>query len=122
MATAHSTHKTWQLIAGVCGLMGVAMGAVAAHAMRHPMLAAYADRGSMYQMLHALALLWLVGRDGLGFAVARWCFALGMLLFCGSMYVKSLTAYPEATYFAPYGGMLLLAGWLATAFAGRKYF
>lgn len=116
-----TNHKTWQLLAGLSGFMGVAMGAVAAHAMKFPWLAQTADRGSMYQMLHAMPLLWLVGRDGWGYSVARWCFALGTVLFSGSLYALSLTADREMVVFAPYGGMLLLAGWVSLAFAGRKY-
>ncbi len=115
-------HKTWQLVAGLSGFMGVGMGAVAAHAMRLQQLAGYADRGSVYQMLHSLALLWLVGREARGYSVARWLFAGGIVLFCGSMYARAVTGLPDASMLAPYGGMMLLAGWVATAFAGRKYF
>jgi uncharacterized membrane protein YgdD (TMEM256/DUF423 family) len=115
-------HKTWQLLGGVSGFMGVAMGAVAAHAMGNPVLAAYADRGAIYQLFHSLLLLWLAGHSGRGYTLARWCVLLGIMVFSGSFYVRALTAIPETMMFAPYGGSLLLAGWLATAFAGRKYF
>ena len=114
--------NTWQLVAGLSGFMAVAMGAVAAHAMHSSYLAAYAERGSGYQMIHSVVLLWLVGRQGRGYAVARWLFAVGILCFCGAFYIMSVVYLPEALKFAPFGGSCLMLGWLALAFAGRKYF
>ena len=113
--------KTWQLVAGLSGFMGVAMGAVSAHAMGNFSLIHYMEEGVFFQLLHAPLLLWLADKKGWGYALARSCFLLGTLLFSGSFYVRALTAFPEATMFAPYGGSLLLLGWLAVAFAGRKY-
>ncbi len=109
------------MVAGLSGFMGVAMGAVAAHAMKNFSLIELMERGSFFQILHAPVLLWLVDKEGRGFTLARWCFAVGTILFSCSLYARALTAYPEMSMMAPYGGSLLLAGWVSVAFAGRKY-
>ncbi|MBX9638649.1 MAG: DUF423 domain-containing protein, partial [Mycobacteriaceae bacterium] len=122
MADRYNSHKTWQLLGGLSALFGVLMGLVATHVMRMPLMGAFCDRGSEYQILHSLALLWLVGRDGLGFSCARWMFLLGILVYSGSYYYKAFTSYPHALDYAPYGAGMFMAGWVALAFAGRKYF
>lgn len=117
-----ANHNTWQLVAGLSGFMAVAMGAVASHMMHSAYLIAYAERGSAYQMVHSVVLLWLVGRQGRGFAVARCFFGVGILCFCVPFYVMGLVYLPEIMKLAPFGGSCLLLGWVALAFAGRKYF
>lgn len=37
----------------------------------------------------------------------------GMGMFCGSLYYQSLTGDPSMSKVAPYGGMAMIAGWLA---------
>ena len=114
---AHSP-KTWQLIGGLLAFTGVWMGLVATHVMRMPLMSAYTDRGSQYQIFHALVLLWLVGRTGLGHALARWLFLSGILVYSGSYYYKAFTSYPNALMYVPHGAVLLMLGWVALAFAG----
>ncbi len=43
-------------------------------------------------------------------------FALGTVLFSGSCYVHALTGNTAVRRVTPYGGMLLIAGWLAVIF------
>jgi uncharacterized membrane protein YgdD (TMEM256/DUF423 family) len=114
--------KTWQLIGGLLAFTGIGMGLVATHAMRMPLMSAYTDRGSLYQIIHAMALLWLVGRTGLGHMLARWLFLAGIVVYSGSYYYKALTSYRDALIYVPHGAVLLMLGWVALAFAGRKYF
>lgn len=40
---------------------------------------------------------------------------VGMGAFCGSLYHQALTENPVLRKLAPYGGMFLIAGWLAIA-------
>ncbi|PIK54796.1 putative transmembrane protein [Apostichopus japonicus] len=40
----------------------------------------------------------------------------GMILFCGTCYIGAMTGNTWITKVAPYGGMLMMAGWLAMAF------
>lgn len=39
----------------------------------------------------------------------------GMGMFCGSLYHQALTGDPSMSKVAPYGGMAMIAGWLAIA-------
>ena len=50
--------------------------------------------------------------------VAGVLFLAGMLLFCGSLYLKALGQADITNPLAPAGGFLLMAGWLALAWAG----
>ncbi|HWY25956.1 MAG TPA: DUF423 domain-containing protein, partial [Nevskia sp.] len=86
--------RLFLLFGAVYGLLGVALGAFGAHALRSrlspEMLAVY-HTGVEYQFYHAFALLavgllYLV-RPGPGLGVAGWCFAAGVLLFSGSLYL-----------------------------------
>jgi uncharacterized membrane protein YgdD (TMEM256/DUF423 family) len=37
----------------------------------------------------------------------------GMFLFCGTMYYHALTEDPSLKTLAPYGGAMLILGWLS---------
>lgn len=92
---------------------GVALSAYAAHASD------IAARGSLqsaalFALLHGVALAALprhtVRRTGL---VALLMLALGTLLFSGSLVAAHVFGMP--TRLAPFGGMLLIFGWLVFA-------
>ncbi len=97
--------------------MGVAAGAYGWHALGGD---AMFEIASTYQLVHATALVgvaWLAARgSGLSSTVAGICFALGLLLFSGTLYGLVLfAAVLEGA--APVGGGLLIAGWLALVWA-----
>ena len=117
-------------LGAVVGALAVAAGAFGAHALKTrlaPDLLAVYDTAARYQLAHALALL------AAAWAAARWpgrranaagaCFALGTLLFCGSLYLLSLAGWRWMGALAPVGGVLLIAGWLLLAAApfGRAH-
>jgi uncharacterized membrane protein YgdD (TMEM256/DUF423 family) len=109
--------------AGLNGALAVAVGAAAAHvASDIPNARELLRTGSDYQLWHALALLatalllertpgW--GRRLAGAAAAA--FALGVLLFSLSLYWAAFGGRAAA---APFGGSLLILGWLLLAAAG----
>lgn len=74
------------------------------------------ETGSRYQMYHALALLavaWMASRQGGGAVqAAGWCFALGVCVFSGSLYLLVLLDLRWLGAITPIGGVALLAGWL----------
>ena len=79
-----------------------------------------ADRN---QMFHAVGLV-LVGLLGLA-ARTRWplhvagaAFLLGIVLFCGSLYVYAIWNNKDLFVVAPAGGISFMVGWLALAVAG----
>ena len=109
--------RVWIGIAGLAGLSAVAMGAFAAHGLKHvlaPEQLQTLQIGVQYQLWHALALLLVVVLGQLQpspwLRGACWAFALGMLLFSGSLYLLVLAKWPLGVI-TPLGGLALMSGW-----------
>jgi uncharacterized membrane protein YgdD (TMEM256/DUF423 family) len=109
--------RPWILLAGVNGLLAIGFAAYGAHGVE-PHAGALMDRASLFQLIHAAALLSIdrlvVERRRLA-TLAGMLFTAGIVLFSGSLYLKALTgpiAVPLAT---PAGGIALMLGWLALA-------
>ena len=110
--------RVFLLLGAAYGLLGVALGAFGAHALRArltPELLAVYHTGVEYQFYHALALL-AVGllalqRCPAPLPLAGWCFALGVPLFSGSLYLLALTGTRWLGAITPFGGLLFLVGW-----------
>lgn len=116
-------------IGALLGLLGVAAGAVGAHALRGHLDATHLqtfETAARYQLLHALALLFVgthatsAPRAGAGFAGA--CFLAGIVLFSGSLYALALSGARAWGAVTPAGGVCLMLGWgaLARAFWRRR--
>lgn len=110
------------IIASVSGMLVVALGAFAAHALRNQLserLYEIWQTAVQYQMFHTLALLavgvLLVRQNRLGLRLAAWLFIGGMLLFCGSLYSLALTGLTTLGMITPLGGLLFIVGWLMFA-------
>lgn len=102
----------WTGVAGVSGLVAVAMGAAAAHAIAGSGMAAVAEKAALYQLIHAAALLFLSDKQGRLLQLTRLSWLLGIILFSGSLYLKAfglMVSVPAA----PIGGALLMVGWLS---------
>jgi uncharacterized membrane protein YgdD (TMEM256/DUF423 family) len=112
-------------IGGLLALGSVLCGAFGAHALKDVL----SERGTSatwetavrYQMWHALALI-LVAllrerqsvRDSTGV-----CFAVGTLLFSGSLYGLALGGPKWLGPITPLGGLCLLAGWGLLVFSTK---
>jgi uncharacterized membrane protein YgdD (TMEM256/DUF423 family) len=115
--------RAWVMLAGLNGLIAVGMGAYAAHGLAGDAgLQAFAERASLYQLVHALALLAADRLAAEGRRLAHGACALflaGMVLFCGSLYVRALTGAPlPIPMVTPTGGMAFMAGWLVLVVVG----
>lgn len=127
----------WLVAAAIHGLVGVAMGAYAAHGMAaaEPQRQAWMETAVAYQMWHALALLAVAalaanhairgrssGRErssgGAALALAGAGFFLGALLFSGSLYLLALTGSRSLVWVTPFGGLAFLVGWVALGWYG----
>ena len=102
----------WRLIAGAYGLSAVVVGAVAAHALADRQAAALVGQASLYQLIHAAALLAVARDDGRAAWLARLGFSLGTALFSGSIILRHLAGMPAIGTLAPFGGVCLMAGWV----------
>jgi uncharacterized membrane protein YgdD (TMEM256/DUF423 family) len=102
--------------------IAVGLGAFGAHALKPVLkpeeLSTY-ETAVRYQIYHSLALI----AAGLGgrfwapetprnFVMAGWCFAVGTILFSGSLYALALSGALWLAYITPVGGTLFIAGWL----------
>lgn len=116
--------RLFLLLAGVFGLTGVALGAFAAHGLKSrlaPEMLTVFQTGVQYQMYHALALLAVallsLHMPGRLLSAAGGLFAVGILLFSGSLYLLTLTGVGKLGIVTPFGGVAFLAGWLCLVFA-----
>ena len=113
------TARTFLVIAGALGFVGVAAGAFGAHALRSSvdpdLLNAY-ETGVRYQMYHVFALAlaaWGFSKSqNRSFSTAGWLFVAGVALFSGSLYIMTLTGQRWMGAITPFGGISLLGGWL----------
>ncbi|HEY0178679.1 MAG TPA: DUF423 domain-containing protein [Dokdonella sp.] len=117
------TTPRFALLAGcIAGAFGVVLGAFGAHALRGVL-----DGDALgvwrtavdYEFWHALALLAVAAaaraRPTRALTIAAVAFALGTVLFCASLYALALGAPRAFGLVTPFGGVALLAGWLAFA-------
>jgi len=104
-------------IAGISGAASVALGAYGAHkfkpdttdaALRHTW-----DTANKYHMFHSLALL-AVPLTRRPYIVGT-LMLTGMSIFSGTCYYHCLTGKSNLRKITPYGGMLLIAAWIAIA-------
>ena len=120
--------KKTLLSGAVLGLLGVALGAFGAHALK----AILTENGRVdtyelavrYQFYHALALLFTgIMMEKFGVSILRWASLLlsgGVALFSGSLYLFALTNVSLFAMITPLGGLLLLAGWSAMVYGMTK--
>jgi len=119
------------VLAALFGAMAVACGAYAAHglaAVRDARAVTLWQTASLYQMVHALAILAVVAlRRGMGrgrgsMALAGGLFALGCVLFPGALYLLGWYGPGALGAVAPLGGLSFILGWLMLGVAGLRQY
>ena len=111
-----SPNERLPLLAGaLLAALGVMLGAFGAHGLRSaltPEALGWWQTGVQYQMWHAVGLV-AVGAARLpGTRLAVWLLTLGTLVFAGSLYVMALTGMRWLGAVTPFGGLLMIGGWL----------
>jgi uncharacterized membrane protein YgdD (TMEM256/DUF423 family) len=113
--------RLWLAIAGIGGFCSVLAGAVAAHVAADPKAAELLRTGALYGMVHAAALIAVIGlaqgrepRRGAA-TVAGFSFAAGIILFSFSLFAMALTGTRWVGWTAPFGGAAFMLGWIALA-------
>jgi len=121
-----TVERIWLAVAGLSGVAAVAADAAGRHILAgdaHRL--ELAQTGARYGLIHALALLALTalassgkaGATRLGFRLAGWCFAAGLVLFPGSLYFLAADVPAGFARLAPIGGGLFIVGWAALLIA-----
>ena len=121
----NSPVRSITIAAGVFGLLGVALGAFGAHALK-PTLEATGrvevwQTAVLYNLIHAVALL-AIARTGFPNSAnppvkdwrpsIAWCWSTGIVLFSGSLYWLSLGGPKFLGPITPLGGVCFIVGWL----------
>ena len=119
--------KTWLFIAAVTGGLAVLLSAFGEHLLAGRLapgsFITFAN-GTRYQMYHALAMalaaLAARGKAAPMAKIAALLFLVGILLFSGSLYGLALSGIRILGFITPFGGLALIAGWVALALAALK--
>lgn len=105
--------------AAASGFLAVALGAFGAHALKDH-LDAWArgvyETAVLYHFVHTLALLGVAllcrhGQPRRSLSAAGVAFMTGLLVFCGSLYLLSITGLKWLGAVTPLGGVAFLLGW-----------
>jgi uncharacterized membrane protein YgdD (TMEM256/DUF423 family) len=118
-------NRNFLSVAAILGALSVALGAFAAHKLKTmvgPETVAIFETGVRYQFYHVFALLfvaflsekihnhWMIWAGN--------CFIMGIIFFCGSLYVLTALTIAENTHrtlagiATPIGGVFFIAGWI----------
>ena len=115
--------KTFLSLGAINAFLCVALGAFGAHGLKNSLSAdmlVVFHTAVQYHFYHALALM-MIGLILLHFTKSRlitlsgWLMLLGIVLFCGSLYILSLTGVRGLGMVAPFGGLSLLSAWALLA-------
>ena len=118
-------NRNFLSVAALLGALSVALGAFAAHKLKTmvgPDTVAIFETGVRYQFYHVFALLfvaflsekihnkWMIWAGN--------CFIMGIIFFCGSLYILTALTIAENTHrtlagiATPIGGVFFIAGWV----------
>jgi uncharacterized membrane protein YgdD (TMEM256/DUF423 family) len=113
--------RLWLFIAGLGGAASVAAGAMTAHLPGDPATETLLRNGSLYGMVHAAALVAVIGfaqgrepRRGAA-VVAGWCFSVGIVLFSLGQFAHAATGIRQFAWVVPFGGTAFILGWASLA-------
>lgn len=125
--SSSARERVFLLLGAVSGFLSVLLGAFGAHGLREvlpPERLEVFETGVRWQSLHALALVaaGLVSgrRYGRWAPAAGWLFALGTVVFSGSLYLLALSGVRAFGFLTPFGGVAWLAGWACLAMSAVK--
>jgi len=112
--------RLWTTTGALFGALAVALGAFGAHALKDslsPEQLGWWETGVQYHALHALALVFFGlsverGRSG---GISGALFAVGIVLFSGTLYAMALGAPRWFGAITPLGGTAFIVAWLLFA-------
>lgn len=113
----------------VFAFIGVALGAFGAHGLQRVLMAngtlEVYKTGVQYHLIHALALVLLAVlsdrlRETKKLELIGWLFAVGIVLFSGSLYVLAVSGVKILGAVTPLGGLCFLSGWALLSFVAVR--
>lgn len=120
------TARLLLLLSALTGAIGVMLGAFGAHALRErlqPAELAIWQTGTSYLFWHVLAAFaaarWAQGDGARAARLAATLFLTGIAVFSGTLFALALGAPRGFGAITPLGGLALIGGWLALAWAAR---
>ncbi len=111
-------YRLWMALAGLNGFLAVALGAFGAHNLVDvlpPNEFSNWESASQFHAYHALAIFgvgWLAFRSAPLANLVGMFFVIGIILFCGSLYLSSFTESFVIVMAAPFGGASFMLGWI----------
>jgi uncharacterized membrane protein YgdD (TMEM256/DUF423 family) len=104
-------------IAAVFGLLAVGLGAFGAHGLKEVLAqnqtTSIWEKAALYHLTHSIVLLILAYSKQERFPSGPFLsFAIGIVVFSGSLYALAATNVRWFGAITPLGGIALLAGWL----------
>lgn len=111
-------------IYGMSAVMLAAMGSHVFHVERGTVNYLLFNNAVLYQLLHAILILWLANLKPQHFWIksAIISMLLGILLFSGGLYLLVLYGKTAISWITPVGGSLLILGWLNLCIVGFQNF
>ena len=118
----------WLRLIAISGALSIMFGAFGAHGLEDRLSASYLDTFNTavrYQFLHTLALLGIICLPDhlVKLRTLHWVsisFAVGVLLFSGSLYLLVLFDIPSLGVITPIGGAALILGWVLLLLSVRR--
>ena len=119
----------WLRLIAISGALSVMFGAFGAHGLEDRLSASYLDTFNTavrYQFFHTLALLGIICLPDhlVKLRTLHWVsisFAVGVLLFSGSLYLLVLFDIPSLGVITPIGGASLILGWVLLLLSVRRH-
>lgn len=118
----------WLRLIAISGALSIMFGAFGAHGLEDRLSPSYLDTFNTavrYQFLHTLALLGIICLPDhlVKLRTLHWVsisFAVGVLLFSGSLYLLVLFDIPSLGVITPIGGAALILGWVLLLLSVRR--
>jgi len=111
--------RLWMFLAGLMGAEAVIAGALSAHADLTETGIQLIDKAVQYELWHTLALLGIaiLSRSSPSrlLTACGALFTVGVILFCGTLYMKGFWEMGLFPMSAPIGGSSFILGWLCLA-------
>ena len=115
--------KKWIITGSVSGFLAVALGAFGAHSLKgslSPEMLEIYKTGVLYHLIHSVIItaIGLSGKEE--YSKNSLFFAIGIILFSGSLYLYSVTGVTAFAMVTPFGGVSFLIGWLLVIITAVK--